>query len=151
MARRPFVIEVHHFLFWGLFAGLVEGTVSAVVVSKTFNAGPLLITIVQATPAFANLVSLFWGAMIVGRPKLPAFLAMAAASVAVTLAVAGTPHSALGGWIFAAQICLSRVFMSGVVTTRASLWKSNYPKSHRGRITASLQIVRTLMSLPVIL
>jgi hypothetical protein len=41
--------------------------------------------------------------------------------------------------------------MSGVVTTRASLWKSNYPKSHRGRITASLQIVRTLMSLPVIL
>ena len=67
MARRPFVIEVRHFLFWGLFAGLVEGTVSAVVVSKTFNAGPLLITIVQATPAFANLVSLFWGAMIVDR------------------------------------------------------------------------------------
>ena len=151
MARRPFVIEVRHFLFWGLFAGLIEGTVSAVVVSKTFNAGPLLITIVQATPAFANLVSLLWGAMIVGRPKLPAFLSLACASVAVTLAVAITPHSPLGGWIFAAQICLSRVFMSGVVTTRASLWRSNYPKSHRGRITASLQIVRTLMSLPVIL
>jgi hypothetical protein len=151
MARRPYVIEVRHFLFWGLFAGLVEGTVSAVVVSKTFDAGPLLITIVQATPAFANLVSLFWGALIVGRPKLPVFLAVAAASVAVTLSVVVTPHTALGGWIFALQICLSRVFMSGVVTTRASLWKSNYPKSHRGRITANLQIVRTLMSLPVIL
>ena len=151
MARRPFVLEVRHFLLWGLFAGLVEGTVSAVVVSKTFGAGPLLITIVQATPAFANLVSLFWGAMIVGRPKLPVFLSLGCASVAVTLAVAFTPHSPLGGWIFAAQICLSRVFMTGVVTTRSSLWRSNYPKSHRGRITAGLQIVRTLMSLPVIL
>lgn len=151
MARRPYVIEVQHFLLWGLFAGLIEGTVSAVVVSKTFDASPLLITIVQATPAFANLVSIIWGAMIVGRPKLPAFLALACASVVVTLSVAATPHTAMGGWIFALQIGLARAFMSGVVTTRASLWKSNYPKSHRGRITANLQIVRTLMSLPVIL
>jgi len=151
MARRAYVIEIRHFLFWGLFAGLVEGTVSAVVVSKTFAASWLLITIVQATPAFANLVSLWWGALLVGRRKLPVFLAVAVASVAVTLSVVLTPHSPLGGWIFAAQICLSRVFMSGVVTARASLWKSNYPRSHRGRITANLQIVRTLMSLPVIL
>jgi MFS family permease len=151
MARRPYVIEVKHFLLWGLFAGLVEGTVSAVVVSKTFHGSNLLITVVQATPAFANLVSLIWGAMIVGRKKIPAFLAFAAASVAVTLSIAFTPHTWLGGWLFALQICLSRVFMSGVVTTRASLWKSNYPRSHRGRITANLQIVRTMMSLPVIL
>ncbi len=151
MARRPYVIEVKHFLLWGLFAGLVEGTVSAVVVSKTFHGSNLLITVVQATPAFANLVSLIWGAMIVGRRKIPAFLAFAAASVAVTLSVMFTPHTWLGGWIFALQICLARVFMSGVVTTRASLWKSNYPHSHRGRITANLQIVRTMMSLPVIL
>lgn len=151
MARRPYVIEVKHFLLWGLFAGLVEGTVSAVVVSKTFHGSNLLITVVQATPAFANLVSLIWGAMIVGRRKIPAFLAFAAASVAVTLSVMFTPHTWAGGWIFAVQICLARVFMSGVVTTRASLWKSNYPHSHRGRITANLQIVRTMMSLPVIL
>lgn len=151
MARRAYTIEVRHFLFWGLFAGLVEGTVSAVVVAKTFGGSNFLITVVQATPAFANLVSLYWGALIVGRRKIPAFIALASASVAVALSIAVTPRSHLGGWIFALQICLARVFMSGVVTTRASLWKSNYPRSHRGRITANLQIVRTLMSLPVIL
>lgn len=151
MARRNFVTEVHHLLLWGLFAGLVEGTVSAVVVSKTFGGSNFLITVVQATPAFANLVSLYWGAMLIGRRKLRAFLAFGAASIAVTLAIAITPQSQMGGWIFALQICLSRVFMSGVVTARASLWKSNYPKSHRGRITSKLQIVRTLMSLPVII
>ncbi len=151
MARRNFLIEIQHLMLWGLFAGLVEGTVSAVVVSKTFGGSNLLITIVQATPAFANLVSLLWGALIVGRAKMPVFYALAAGSVSAALTVFMTPSSPMGGWIFALQICLARVFMSGVVTTRASLWRSNYPKSHRGRITAGLQIVRTSVSLPIIL
>ncbi len=151
MARRNYVIEIQHLLLWGLFAGLIEGTVSAVVVSKTFGGSELLIAIVQATPAFANISSLLWGAMIVGRRKLPALMALAAASMSVTVSIGFSPQSSLGGWIFALQICLARVFMSGVVTTRASLWKSNYPKSHRGRVTAGLQVVRTLTGLPVIL
>lgn len=151
MARRNYLVEIQHLFIWGLFAGLVEGTVSAVVVSKTFGGSIFLITVVQATPAFANLVSLVWGALIVGRRKMPVFMALAAASVSCALTVSMTPDTEMGGWIFALQICLARVFMSGVVTTRASLWKSNYPKSHRGRITAGLQIVRTLVSLPIIL
>jgi MFS family permease len=151
MARRNYVIEIRHLCLWGLFAGLVEGTVSAVVVSKTFAGSDLLIAIVQATPAFANISSLLWGALLVGRRKLPVLISLAAAGIAVALSVAVTPHSPFGGWIFALQICLSRVFMSGVVTAQAGLWRSNYPKTHRGRITAGLQVVRTLMSLPVIL
>lgn len=151
MARRSFLLEVQHLMLWGAFAGLVEGTVSAVVVSKTFQGSELLVAIVQATPAFANLASLFWGSMIVGRRKLAAFMALAAACLAAAASIAVTPHAPYAGWIFAAQICISRVFMSGVVTIRASLWKSNYPRTHRARITASLQIVRTLMSLPIIL
>lgn len=151
MARRNYVIEIQHLLLWGLFAGLIEGTVSAVVVSKTFGGSELLIAIVQATPAFANISSLLWGAMIVGRRKLPALMALAAASMSVTFSIGFSPQSSLGGWVFALQICLARVFMSGVVTTRASLWKSNYPRSHRGRVTAGLQVVRTLTGLPVIL
>lgn len=151
MARRNYLIEIQHLLFWGLFAGLVEGTVSAVVVSKTFGGSNLLITVVQATPAFANLVSLIWGALIVGRRKLPAFTAFGALAVAVALTIGVTPHNPFGGWLFAVQIALSRMFMSGVVTARASLWKSNYPRTHRGRITAGIQVARTLMSLPIIL
>jgi hypothetical protein len=142
MARKNYVVEVQHLLLWGLFAGLIEGTVSAVVVSKTFGGSNLLITVVQATPAFANLVSLLWGAL---------FMAMAAACIAAALTIAFTPDDPAGGWIFAAQICLARVFMSGVVTIRASLWKHNYPRSHRARVTAGLQIVRTAVSLPLIL
>jgi len=150
MARRNYILEVQHLLFWGLFAGLVEGTFSAVIVAKTFGGSEWLITAVNATPAFANLVSLYWGAIIVGRRKLACLTAFGAAALCASLTIFMTPQTQAGGWIFAGQILLSRVFMSGVVTARASLWKSNYPKSHRGRITAGLQVIRTLMTLPVI-
>jgi MFS family permease len=151
LARRNYVVELQHLLAWGLFAGLIEGTVSAVVVSKTFGGSALLITVVQATPMVANLVSLLWGALIVGRRKLPVLTALGAASIVSAMSVALAPDTGWGGWIFAAQIALARVFLSGVVTTRASLWKTNYPRSHRGRATAGLQIVRAAMSLPVLL
>ncbi len=151
MARRNFVIELRHLVVWGVFAGLIEGTVSGVIVAKTFAASDLLITVVTATPAFANLVSLMWGALLVRRRKLPLLLALGAACVACILSVAFTPATRWGGWLFAFQILLSRVFMSGVVTTRAAIWRTNYPRSHRGRITARLQIVRTLGSIPLIL
>ena len=58
MARRNFIIELRHLVVWGIFAGLIEGTISGVIVAKTFAASDLLITVVTATPAFANLVSL---------------------------------------------------------------------------------------------
>lgn len=151
MARRSFVLEIRHLLLWGVFAGLIEGTVSAVIVSKTFNAGIVLITVVQATPAFANLISILWGVMLVGRRKLPVMFGLGAAAIVTVLSVGATPMTAWGGWLFAAQVALSRLFMSGVVEARASTWKSNYPRSHRGRITAALQIVRTVGSLPLIL
>lgn len=151
MARRSFIFEIRHLLLWGVFAGLVEGTVSAVIVSKTFHAGILLITVVQATPAFANLISLLWGVTLLGRRKLPVLFALGAAAVVVVSSVAATPMTAWGGWIFAGQVAMSRLFLSGVVEARASTWKSNYPRTHRGRITAALQIVRTIGSLPVIL
>ena len=63
LSRRNYLIEVEHLLLWGMFAGMVEGGVCAVVASKTFGAGDLLITIVAATPMFANLVSIVWGVL----------------------------------------------------------------------------------------
>ncbi len=63
MARRNYVIEMQHLFLWGIFAGMFEGSVSSIVVAKTFNAGPWLITVVMATPMFSNLMGLVWGTL----------------------------------------------------------------------------------------
>lgn len=147
MTRRNYVHEAAHLLPWGVVVGMAEGNVSAVVVAKTFGGGELLIGIAVATTMFAKLVSLVWGMISVGRPKLRVLTVFGAATVMCLASVAATPQSPLGGWVFVGQMAAAQVFLAGVVTVRSALWKSNYPKEFRGRITARLQWIRLVTSI----
>ena len=142
MSRRNYVYECWHLIPWGVAAGMAEGNVSAVVVAKTFSGSDLLIALAVATPLFAKLVSLVWGLVSVGRPKLRVITLLAAVTVLCLASVGVTPRSSWGGWLFVAQMASAQVFLSGVVTIRSALWKSNYPREFRGRITARLQLIR---------
>ncbi len=142
MARRNYTLELRHMLFWGTFAGMFEGSVSAIVAAKTFHAGPWLIAFVTSTPMFSNLLGLIWGSIASGRRKVPLFVALCLGTAFMIGSVGLTPATPAGGFIFAAQILMSRVLLSGCMTVRASLWKHNYPTVERGRIAARLQFVR---------
>ena len=146
MTRRNYVYEAAHLLPWGLLVGLAEGNVSAVLVAKTFQGGELLITIAVASTMFAKLASLGWGMVCVGRRKLRIMTVCAAATVMCIASVGATPQSPWGGWLFVAQIAAAQVFLTGVITARSALWKSNYPKTFRGQITARLQLIRIVTS-----
>jgi len=145
LSRPNYQLEIRHLLLWGIFAGMVEGNVCAVIASKTFNGSNFLITFITATPMFANLVSLAWGFLSRGRRQQLFLSWLAAAAVVSAGSIGITPRSAWGGWMFAVQIALARVFVSGVVTVRTSLWKNNYPQRVRGMITGRLQFVRAAM------
>jgi MFS family permease len=147
MARRNYLIEMQHVLLWGVFAGMLEGSVSAIVVAKTFHAGPWLITVIMAAPQFANIMGLVWGFLATGRRKLPLFMACGAACIALLASIAFTPNIRTGAFVFAGQIVLANLLLTGCVTVRASLWKHNYPMTVRGRITARLQGVRFLLGI----
>lgn len=150
MARRNYLIEVRHLLLWGVFAGIFEGSVSSIVVAKTFNAGPWLITIVMATPMFSNLMGLVWGSIATNRRKLPLFLTLATSAAAMIGSVAFAPVNEYGGYVFAAQILLARTLLSGCMTVRSGLWKHNYPARLRGRIAARLQLVRFSLAIATV-
>jgi len=147
MTRRNYVYEAAHLLPWGLVVGITEGNVSAVVVAKTFGGSDLLIAIAVATNLFAKLASVVWGMLCVGRPKLRVCTVFAAATVMCVASVAATPQTPWGGWVFVGQMAAAQVFLTGVITARSALWKSNYPKSVRGQIAARLQVVRLLTSI----
>ncbi|HUU82997.1 MAG TPA: MFS transporter [Phycisphaerae bacterium] len=147
MTRRNYVHEAVHLLPWGIVVGLAEGNVSAVVVAKTFGGSELLIGLAVASTMFAKLVSLIWGMLSVGRPKLRVLSVLGAATVMCLASVAATPQSSWGGWVFVGQMAATQAFLAGVVTLRTALWKSNYPREYRGRITARLQLIRLLTSI----
>lgn len=150
MTRPNYAAEVRHMSLWGVFANLVDGSFSSIVVAKTFHV-PLLIPIVWATPMLAHLVTFLWGIVIRGQPKIRTFVVLATCAVLSAGSIAFTPSDwhPWGGWLFAAQVAGARIFLSGLVTVRSSLWKSNYPQSHRAQIAGRIQSLSALLMLTV--
>lgn len=145
MARRNYYNEFKHIVPWSVAAGLVEGQFASVVVSKTFGGSPLEIAIATSTPVAALMSSLIWGMLCIGRPKLR-LLTFFTSGVVLCMGIVGAiPASPLGGVWFIAQMAAAQVLMSGTVTVRSAVWKSNYPQAVRGRIAARLQAVRILL------
>jgi len=144
-ARRNYYYEMQHMLWWSLLAGIVEGHFGAVVVAKTFNGSPLLISIATATPIAALTFSLLFGALCVGRPKVR-FTSILCVGIALFAGSAGAiPLSELGAVWFIVQMAAAQILLAGVITLRSAIWKSNYPHMERGRITARLQAVREVV------
>lgn len=149
MSRPNYVAEVRQIALWGVLAGTVEGSMASVVVSKTFAASELLTTIVWQLPVLMYVLNVVWGSVLRGRRRKPAFLLIASGGVlcVATLTLAPDQWRPWGGWVFAAQIACTHLFVSGLITLRTTMWRANYPETHRARIAGRLQTVRVLLGM----
>lgn len=147
LSRYNYFHEFHHILAWGVVVGMIEGNFASIVVAKTFHGSNLLIAIASATPMAMHIVSLFWGAICVGRRKLGIFTFCTTGTALALASVAMTPDVSYGGWLFVLQMAAAQFFQSGAVTVRSALWKSNYPLESRGQIAGQLQIARAVTRL----
>ena len=129
-----------------LCLGVVEGGTAAVMVRSLFGAPvgglavDLVLAVVSAAPAWANLVSLAYARRAQGRPKVrflrPLLVAMSVCVAALALLPAG-------GWGLAAFLLLygaARVLWAGVDTVRSVVWSVNYPRHLRASITGRIMI-----------
>ncbi len=142
LSRRNYYYELKHIVPWGLLVGLVEGQFASIVIARSFEGSARLIAIASATPAAAFLFSLFWGMLCVGRPKVRLLTLFTSGMTLLVGLVAIIPPTPMGAVWFLCQMAGAQVLLSGVVTVRSAVWKSNYPRSDRGRITAKLQAIR---------
>jgi hypothetical protein len=148
MARGNFQLELRHMLFWAMVLGAIEGEGASVVAKKTFNASDLLVTVVWAVPNAVFLLNVLWGVVLRGRARMPMYIAIGAAAVAVLASIVFTPSDQVwGGWLFAAQVGLANFLSSGIVILRTTLWRANYPVTHRARISGRVTTLRSLVTL----
>jgi hypothetical protein len=145
MTRPNYLREMQHLIPWSFLAGLVEGQFGAIVVTKTFQGSTLQIAIASATPIGAMTFSLFWGALCVGRPKIQLASLISLAVALLTGMVAAIPSQPWGANWFIAQMAAAQLLLAGTITIRSAIWKSNYPRAGRGRITARLQGLREMI------
>lgn len=135
-----------HIAPWSILAGLIEGQFGSIVISKTFHGSDLMIAVASATPVGAQLFSLVWGMLCIGRPKRTLFTIFGAATVLFTAIAGAIPATPWGAHLFIIQMAAAQIMLAGVVTVRSAVWKLNYPRSHRGQITARIQRLRSIGS-----
>ena len=148
MSRRNYVAELRHTLCWGIVTGAVDGSIAGIVASKTFHASETITTIVWALPAIMCILNVLWSVLVRGRRRLGPYVGLVVGArlsgASIGLTPANWAHSA---WVFAAQVALIHLFLSGLITVRTTIWHANYPHTHRARITGRLTAVRMLLAL----
>jgi len=149
LTRVNYLAELQQMTLWGAVAGAVEGSLASIIASKTFDASRLLTTIIWALPVLMNILNLGWGSILRGRRRKPAFFIVATCGLIAVGSIGLTPAGSQpwNAWIFAAQIGCTHLFLSGLITLRTTMWKVNYPTSHRARIAGRLQTLRLLLTL----
>jgi len=149
-AEAAFRREIAPWALLGLTLGLVEGATAAVLIKKTFAdaADPwavnLAVAFVSGAPALSNVVSFVWANLAHGRARIGLIVALQAL-FAVLVGLLGVAPRALSGLAFAvASILIARVIWTGILTVRAAIWSSNYPRQAIGRYTGRIVIVSSL-------
>ncbi len=129
-----------------LCLGLVEGGTAAVMVRSLFGdqapalAVDLVVAIVSAAPAWANLASMAYARRAQGQRKVSFLFPLLLAMTACVGALALVPKSGAGLLLFLALYASARLLWAGVETVRSVLWSVNYPSRLRARITGRITI-----------
>jgi MFS family permease len=129
-----------------LCLGVVEGGTAAVMVRSLFGEAlpallvDLVLALVSAAPAWANLVSLAYARRAQGRPKVqflrPLLLAMSVCVGALAL----PPVGGAGLVAFLVLYCAARLLWAGVDTVRSVIWSVNFPRRLRARVTGRIMV-----------
>lgn len=139
---------------WALSAvalGALEGGLLGVIVKNQFGgvASPaavnFAVAVVAGAPSFSNLSSFLFAAWAAGRDKL-AVLSRLMVAMGLCLALAALPGIHAAGLIqFCIMAVLARVAWSGILTVRAAVWRANYRRDWRGRVTGRIVQLASLL------
>jgi len=125
---------------------MVEGSVTAVLAKKSFPMTPdWVIATLTTAPAFCNISSFVWTRLAQKRSIVRAFNLTQFAVLSMLAVIAVVPLNRIGLFLFLAAAVLARLCLVGVITLRSVLWRANYARFERARITGKLITVQTLL------
>lgn len=144
MAQPLVLREMAAWACSAVLLGAIEGGLVGVMVKNAFFdvAEPiwvnLAVAIASGAPAFANLMSFVFAGIAQGRDKtrLVSVLIVLCSMSCLVMAVA--PFSSGGLVVLIIAMITARACWSGVLTIRSSIWRMNFPRHVRARITGRI-------------
>ncbi len=134
-----------------LVAAVLEGSVIGIVIKNGFQDQVsdlwlnISVAIATGAPFFANLLSFYWVSFSLGRSKARLVSNLAVGFCICGLLMSLVPFTGLGLVSFLLVYILSRILWSGILTIRSNIWRANYPRHIRGKVTAKLATLAALI------
>lgn len=151
LARANYRRELTASVFFPIALAVVEGAVIAVLVKSAY-AGVVerrvlayVVGVLGSAGEVANLSSFLWAAAAHGRHKVRLIATLQATVAVMVGVVAMAPRTAAGLWVLAAAVMAARVCMAGVFTLRATVWRLNYPRRERARVTGKFSTIQVIV------
>lgn len=141
MGRPSFRWEITSACFLPMAVACVEGNVIGVIAKKAFDASDLVIATLAAAPAMSNITSIWWTGLIRGRDRVRAVNLMQAGTLACVAVIALAPFSPLGQLILVLAALAARSLLTGIITARSDIWRANYPRTERAKVTGAITVV----------
>ncbi len=145
-ARRNYQHELVGAILWPIAVSMIEGSVAAVVAQKAFTDTPgWVIATLTAAPIVSNVTSSVWTRFACGQRTISALVAMQIGVLVTIALIALVPISQIGMYIFLGSIIAARMLMAGVITMRSVIWRVNYSRKERARLTGKLITFQTII------
>lgn len=141
-------------LSWALISvtlGAVEGGLLGVLVKTSYSGttSPLLVNlavaVVSGAPAFANLVSFSFASWARGRDKIKLLSRLMFFSACCVVLIAVAPRSLPGLWLLMLASVSARILWSATITLRSTVWRANFKRHVRARITGQMTTLSSLL------
>jgi MFS family permease len=143
--RRAYARElVGEMSFTFPMAMLAPGVVG-IIATLLFDIGSLGLATIVAAPMFANLTSTLWARLGHGRSRARVLAGLQATLLLVVALIALLPAEPSAAAALVGLYVLARCVFAGVLTTRTVIWRANYPRHSRSRITGRLMLINTFM------
>ncbi|MCW5756220.1 MAG: MFS transporter [Phycisphaeraceae bacterium] len=151
MARANYRREALSAVFLPFALAATEGSIISVLVRVAYEGrvDPILLNlavgVLAAAPAMANITSFVWVRLSHGLPKIPFINALQVAVVVMVLAIAACPRTGTGLVVTTLSVVLGRAAWTGLITLRSTVWRYNYRRDVRARITGKITTIQVVM------
>lgn len=131
---------------WPVSVSMIEGAVTGIIAKKAFADTPnWIIATITAAPVVSNVTSSIWTKLAHGQNTVRTLVLLQLGVILMIGLIAFIPLNMFGLYAFTAAVIISRMFMAGVITIRSVLWRANYSRKDRARVTGKLITIQTLI------
>jgi MFS family permease len=151
LARPSYARELNTTFFFAIALAMVEGSVISVFVKQVFSGHTpesrlnFMVALVGSAPEMANILSFLWVAWSHGRPKVKFINALQLSTIGLVALIAFAPRNQFGLIALTSAVILARICWSGIITLRPTVWRQNYPRSHRARIVGKFSTLQVIV------